>query len=768
MKKRVTALLLAVLLISLLTVPASAAETSWLWPVESCTSITPGRDYNGSEHNGIDIPGAYGAAIRASKSGTVDTVYSGCINHNAYSAGGRTCTSVGCTPNVNTYSGICNDGYGNGVIINHGDGTYSQYAHMSSTTVTVGQQVTQGDVIGYIGNSGAAAGAHLHFSLATSKYTQYNNSPSVISYVYSASPLTVPNAPTLNVNGSTVTFSWSPVSWTNQYRINVKNAGGAILNEWANVTSDSNPIQYTISNVADGSYYAYITAYKGNESRQSSGSAFTVSTQPTTYTVTLNADGGTINAGNITSYTYGIGATLPTDVTKTGYTFLGWFDGNTKVTAISTTDTGNKSYTAKWQPNTYNVTLNADGGTINAGNITSYTYGIGATLPTDVTKTGYTFLGWFDGNTKVTTIGTTDTGVKTYLAHWAANDSPVAVYAIVDGVTETQPIATVVPKYDTKVLPELNKLTAATLDRYGYDRAAGFFAANSDAIDTNTLAQTYDKVYVRYTSKLFTVTFRTDGGSSVSAQQVRYQKTASRPTDPTRDGYIFKGWLDETGRAFSFSTPITQNRTLTAKWEPDGRLLALAGLLGSDEDFPFYDVDANDWFYEAVRSAWEQELIDGVTARYFKPDSTLTVAQAVKLAAALHQKQSVGFVTLQNGGTHWYDNYVNYAVANGLIEAAYQGKSAEDMNKAVTRAEFVHILSKLLSTGAINTVNSIPDVKSGDAYANEIFAFYRAGILTGSDRLGTFHPTSSLKRSEAAAILVRLYDVSRRQYITLK
>ena len=697
MKKRVTALLLAVLLISLLTVPASAAETSWLWPVESCTSITPGRDYNGSEHNGIDIPGVYGAEIRASKSGTVDTVYSGCNNHNAYSAGGQTCTSVGCTPNVNTFNGICNDGYGNGVIINHGDGTYSQYAHMSSTTVTVGQQVTQGDVIGYIGNSGAAAGAHLHFSLATSKYTQYNNSPSVISYVYSASPLTVPNAPTLNVNGSTVTFSWSPVSWTNQYRINVKNAGGAILNEWANVTSDSNPIQYTISNVADGSYYAYITAYKGNESRQSSGSAFTVSTQPTTYTVTLNADGGTINAGNITSYTYGVGATLPTDVTKTGYTFLGWFDGNTKVT----------------------------------------------------------------------TIGTTDTGVKTYLAHWAANDSPVAVYAIVDGVTETEPIATVVPKYDTKVLPELNKLTAATLDRYGYDRAAGFFAANSDAIDINTLAQTYDKVYVRYTSKLFTVTFRTDGGSSVSAQQVRYQKTASRPTDPTRDGYIFKGWLDEAGRAFSFSTSITQNRTLTAKWEPDGRLLALAGLLGSDEDFPFYDVDANDWFYEAVRSAWEQELIDGVTARYFKPDSTLTVAQAVKLAAALHQKQSVGFVTLQNGGTHWYDNYVNYAVANSLIEAAYQSKSAEDMNKAVTRAEFVHILAKLLNAGTINTVNNIPDVKAGDAYADEIFAFYRAGILTGSDRLGTFHPESSLKRSEAAAILVRLYDATQRQYITL-
>ena len=227
------------------------------------------------------------------------------------------------------------------------------------------------------------------------------------------------------------------------------------------------------------------------------------------------------------------------------------------------------------------------------------------------------------------------------------------------------------------------------------------------------------------------------------------------------------------GRLGSWALLNGQKRTITppvTPKEPEGNLLQNlvgTGLFFVPEDFPFYDVDSNDWFYEPVKSAWQNDLIDGVTARYFKPERSLTVAQAIKLAAALHQKQSVGFVTLQNGGTHWYDNYVNYAVANGLIEAAYQSKSAEDMNKAVTRAEFVHILSKLLNAGTINTVNSIPDVKSGDAYADEIFAFYRAGILTGSDRLGTFHPESSLKRSEAAAILVRLYDATQRQYITL-
>ena len=228
------------------------------------------------------------------------------------------------------------------------------------------------------------------------------------------------------------------------------------------------------------------------------------------------------------------------------------------------------------------------------------------------------------------------------------------------------------------------------------------------------------------------------------------------------------------GRLGSWALLNGQKRTITppvTPKDPEGNLLQNlvgTGLFFVPDDFPFYDVDSNDWFYEPVKSAWEQELIDGVTARYYMPDNTLTVAQAVKLAAALHQKQSVGFVTLQNGGAHWYDNYVNYAVVNGLIEAAYQSKSAEDMNKAVTRAEFVHILSKLLNAGTINTVNNIPDVKSGDAYADEIFAFYRAGILTGSDRLGTFHPESSLKRSEAAAILVRLYDATQRQYITLR
>ena len=124
-----------------------------------------------------------------------------------------------------------------------------------------------------------------------------------------------------------------------------------------------------------------------------------------TYTVMLNTNGGTINNGNITGYTYGQGAVLPTDVTKAGYTFKGWYDNEnltgSPVTAIGDTDTDNKEYWAKWEANTYTVNFNTDGGnTINDKNVI-WTDKVldGITAPT---KNDWEFTGWKCGNTSVT------------------------------------------------------------------------------------------------------------------------------------------------------------------------------------------------------------------------------------------------------------------------------------------------------------------------------------------------------------------------------
>ena len=172
------------------------------------------------------------------------------------------------------------------------------------------------------------------------------------------------------------------------------------------------------------------------------------------------------NSGNVTGYTYGVGATLPTadDMTYTGYTFKGWYDNEgltgSPVTAIGDTETGNKEYWAKWEANAYTVTLNTNGGTINNGNVTEYTYGVGATLPTDVTRTGYTFKGWYDNEnltgSPVTAIGDTETGNKEYWAKWEINQ-----YTITVKPENGKADITITQDYGTPI-------TAPTLTREGY------------------------------------------------------------------------------------------------------------------------------------------------------------------------------------------------------------------------------------------------------------------------------------------------------------
>ena len=132
------------------------------------------------------------------------------------------------------------------------------------------------------------------------------------------------------------------------------------------------------------------------------------------------------------------------------------------MTAIGDTETGNKAYWAKWEANAYTVTLNANGGTINSGNVTSYTYGVGAKLPTagDMTYTGHTFKGWYDNEgltgDPVTAIGDTETGNKEYWAKWKINQYTVTVKPE-NGKADI----TITQDYGTPI-------TAPTLTRDGY------------------------------------------------------------------------------------------------------------------------------------------------------------------------------------------------------------------------------------------------------------------------------------------------------------
>lgn len=111
------------------------------WPVPSCTTTGSGFGYRihpifGDKrfHSGVDISASAGATIVAADSGTVVTA-------------------------------VYSSSYGNYVVISHGGGTTTLYAHMSSMAVSSGQAVTKGQTIGYVGSTGWSTGPHCHFEI---------------------------------------------------------------------------------------------------------------------------------------------------------------------------------------------------------------------------------------------------------------------------------------------------------------------------------------------------------------------------------------------------------------------------------------------------------------------------------------------------------------------------------------------------------------------------------------------------------------------------
>ena len=122
--------------------------------------------------------------------------------------------------------------------------------------------------------------------------------------------------------------------------------------------------------------------------------------------------------------------------TKEGHSLDGWYYDNngTETKWNFDTDTVKCTMTlkAKWELATYSVTLQTNGGTIASGKeVTGYTYGTGAVLPTtdDITREGYRFDGWYADSSfsgsAVTEITDTDTGGKTFYAKWTRNTTPV-------------------------------------------------------------------------------------------------------------------------------------------------------------------------------------------------------------------------------------------------------------------------------------------------------------------------------------------------------
>ena|GEM_PF-3283423 len=269
----------------------------------------------------------------------------------------------------------------------------------------------------------------------------------------------------------------------------------------------------------------------------------------------------------------------------------------------------------------------------------------------------------------------------------------------------------------------------------------------------------------------YTVTFNTNGGSAVAAQIVNSGGTAAQPSpNPTKTGFTFDGWYYDAAlaTAYVFTTPVTADIVLFAKWDADAAPGdAEPPSTGSMSNFAkiriytpgmFNDVNEDAWYgyndMQVVANAYEYGLMSGNPDNTFNPAGNMSLAEAITVAARIHSIYMTGTENFVQG-IPWYQVYVDYALANGIVVAG----DFTNYSRAATRAEIAYIFSRALPPSEFalnNTVNSLPDVNSGTPYYSSIITLYKAGVLTGNDDAGTFAPGSNINRAQAAAIISRV------------
>ncbi|MBR4953785.1 MAG: S-layer homology domain-containing protein, partial [Oscillospiraceae bacterium] len=240
------------------------------------------------------------------------------------------------------------------------------------------------------------------------------------------------------------------------------------------------------------------------------------------------------------------------------------------------------------------------------------------------------------------------------------------------------------------------------------------------------------------------------------------------------------GWPAGLGRANNYQRYIIDaNSKATITFTQDSVVSVSNAVETQFTVSPFSDVKKSDWYFNSVVGAYSKGLISGMTATTYEPLGTLTVAQAIRLAAAMYQLYHDGEVTLKKSDEgQWYESFVKFAFEKGIIEERYTTLSVEEYNAPINRSEFVHIFYSALPEEtyiAINDIpdNAIPDVTLEDAYADEIYTFYRAGIVSGYTNSEAyaehaFGSDSTITRAEVASILIRMFEPAKRSSFTIE
>ena len=515
-----------------------------------------------------------------------------------------------------------------------------------------------------------------------------------------------------------------------------------------------------------GSYFMWLdgngNSYEPGGSVPADVTELTVQWTAPTYAVTLHTNGGTINSGNVTGYTYGTGATLPTadNMTYAGHTFKGWYDNEnltgSPVTAIGDTETGNKEYWAKWEINQYTITVKPENG--KADITITQDYGTPITAPT-LTREGYQFNGW--DKTFPTTM---PAGDMTITAQWTLNRYTIS-YNLNNGTATGNPDSYTV---------ESDAITLNTPTRPGYT-FTGWSGTGLDGENNMTVTiptgSTGERSYTahwRYngggsggsSSYPITIPGKTENGSvTVSPKSASAGSTVTITVKPD-SGYVLETITatDKNGNDLKLTDKGNGKYTFTM---PTSKVEIKATFMEDNSVLNFfYDVPNDAYYYEAVKWAAENGITGGVGNSLFAPNQPCTRAQIVtflwRAAGSPVVNYLMPFTDVDEGA--YYAEAVRWAASTGIVTGLTETTFGTD--SVCTRAQAAAMIYRCAQaqgkgfTGAWMFHLPFTDVPE---WAYESVAWcYMNSVTTGVSET-SFAPGNDCTRAQIVTFLWRAF-----------
>lgn len=268
------------------------------------------------------------------------------------------------------------------------------------------------------------------------------------------------------------------------------------------------------------------------------------------YSIVFDSNGGT-QVPTITQ-DYNTAVIEPTQPTKAGFRFDGWYEGQTKYT-FDKIEPRQVNLTAKWIANTFSITFNSLGGS----SVQTITGECGTSIvaPQSPVKEGYSFRGWYRvGSVLAYEFDKIEAKNITLYAKWEINQYSINFDS--DGGSEVESI---IQDYLTEVSAPANPTKA------GYE-FIGWFEGDVEYV-FNTIEAREVNLIAKWRSVEHTIKFRSNGGSSVNNITARYGVDIVEPTQPTKQFYNFVGWFEVgSDTAYVFDKMEDRDIILYAKW----------------------------------------------------------------------------------------------------------------------------------------------------------------------------------------------------------